>query len=286
MTTFLPRGFLKKIGFDFEKSPAALDKAFLKSFEASGRQEVEATWSLLRTGATTERSLYALPKSEKQASLLFSHDRERVATSLEWFANVVETHNPKSIVEMGCGAGFLLRYLRALDAEVVLCGVDQQSNLMKTIPEGDRIETLVGDYRSLSSDRSFDLIICDFGWDNADIPASKTPHSVSELEGQKYCPGCSDDASLFFQDLLRACERWGHEKSRIALTGRLTNMGMIRAVFLAAERLGRHVGEGCFSVRKSRIDKRNVERFPSFVFSREMGGAMSLHDIAEAYGDP
>src|SRR5690606_25304010 len=155
---------------------SALDKAFLKSFPETEREKVETTWHYLQSGIAKDTALYALPQTEKQSALLFSHDSERLTGSLDWFGKVVELVRPASVAELGCGAGCLLRYLRRLNPSSELTGVEQQQNLLNLSPGGEQICTYRGDYRTLSAPKKHDLVICDFGWDNSDIPPSSQPH--------------------------------------------------------------------------------------------------------------
>lgn len=284
--TLMPRAFLKNLGFIFDKSPSALDKAFLKSFPETEREKVEMAWFYLHNGLAKEAALYALPQTEKQSALLFSHDRERLTSSLDWLGKVVERTRPASVAELGCGAGYLLRYLRHSNPSVELAGIDQQQNLLNLIPQEEKIRTYQGDYRTLPAAKPHDLVICDFGWDNSDIPASSQPHSKASIGGLGYCPGCSDDAIPFFERLIGACQEWTAEDGHIALTGRLGNMGMVRALYLAAEHKGWKVTHDGFMARLLRHDRATIEKFPSFIFSRMTGEGLALEEIANIYAAP
>lgn len=127
------------------------------------------------------------------------------------------------------------------------------------------------------------LVICDFGWDNSDIPESSQPHSKASIGGIGYCPGCSDDAVSFFEHLVDACQVGAAEDGHIALTGRLNNMGMVRSLYLAAERKGWKVTQDGFVVRLLRHNRTTTEKFPSFSFSRMSGAGLTLEEIAGIY---
>ncbi|WP_157785385.1 class I SAM-dependent methyltransferase [Sinorhizobium fredii] len=255
----------------------------MKSFPNEDREKVELTWLHINSGIAKVSTLYSLPQTPKQAALLFSHDGERLAASLAWFAEVVERIRPSSVIELGCGAGYVLRYLRHIHPTTKLAGIDRQENLLRVIPQEDQIRTFAGDYRTLKSDGLNDLVICDFGWDNSDIPASLSPHSKAQIGGLTYCPGCSDDAVPFFRHLINACQTWAADAAHIAVTGRLSNIGMIRAVYCAAEEQGWKIVPEKFEVRVLTYGRSTKEKFPSLVLSRATDGGLSLEDIAEAY---
>jgi hypothetical protein len=283
MTLLPPRAFLKKHGFDFEKTANQLDRAFIKSFSVDEREAVELAWFNMHSGFGNFSALYSLPKTEKQAGILFSYDRERYVASLEWARRLVSELNPSSITEIGCGAGYLLRYLKDAFPDIQLHGVEIQRNLLALAGNSGVISTYLGNYFELDLGVQSDLVICDFGWDNHDIPASKKIHSVETVGALSYCPWCSDDAVPFFQKLLAACISPLTEDGTIALTGRLRNVGDLRAFMAAAQLVGLNVVKEGFRVRKVLNQDKQIELFPTFIMSRVSPNQMSFEDVAEIY---
>ena len=107
------RGFLKREGFDFDKKPNQLDKAFLKLFSVEEAERIQQIWASIHVLGGSPTRLYGVPKSLQQAHLLVSHDRERYLAAFDWIRNQVGALQPASVIEMGCGTGVLLRYLAA-----------------------------------------------------------------------------------------------------------------------------------------------------------------------------
>ena len=68
-----PRAFLKKIGLQFDKSLAGLDRAFINSFAPESRDLVSETWSNIQLGIANVEALYDLPQTDRQIALLVSH---------------------------------------------------------------------------------------------------------------------------------------------------------------------------------------------------------------------
>ena len=279
-----PRAYLKKLGFQFDKKPPALDRAFLKSLPADTRDEVEDIWMRLHSGLGHISELYAVPKTEKQAALLFSHDAARMLATMSWFADEVDRLQPRTVLDAGCGAGYLLRYLHARHPDVRFSGIDRQENLVSIAAADAELNLHASSFDEAEPGDSFDLIISDFGWDNQDIPTSNKPHSSAEIAGAPYCPGCSDDQVPFFFALLDRFRNWLSENGQMAILGRLPEIGAIRAFYIAAERCGLFVQPGGFEVLKV-VTSAGVERFPAFLIAKQNSttGSLPLESIAAAY---
>lgn len=284
--TLGPRAYLKKQGVIFGKSLRALDRAFLNSFPEDRRPTVEDVLERIRLGVSTVKELYDLPRTREQISLLVSHDAPRMCASLEWFKSGVAYLKPTSVVEFGCGAGYLLGYLRHSHPDLTLAGVERQSNLAKLVVEDERLTVFEGDYRELAPVDRYDLVVCDFGWDNHDIPASTSPHSSAELAGYPYCPGCSDDEVPFFASMLTEWKRWAKPKAPLVVAGRLMDVSDLRAFVLAAEQVGWHLAAD----RSGQLVVTNLagetEDFPALSFSpkKEMPAARALEEFLKTNG--
>lgn len=279
-----PRAYLKKLGFQFDKKPPALDRAFLKALPADTRDEVEDIWMRMHSGLGHISELYAVPKTEKQAALLFSHDAARMVTTMSWFSDVVDRLRPRTVLDAGCGAGYLLRYLHARHPEVRFTGIDRQENLVAIAAADTELNLHASSFDQAEPGDSFDLIVSDFGWDNQDIPTSNKPHSIAEITGAPYCPGCSDDQVPFFFALLDQFRNWLSDTGQMAIVGRFPHVGAIRAFCIAAERCGLCVQPGGFEVLKV-ATLAGVERFPAFLIARQSAatGSLPLEGIAAAY---
>lgn len=265
--TLGPRAYLKKQGVIFGKSIRALDRAFLNSFPEDKRPAVEDVWERIHLGLSTVKELYDLPRTREQISLLVSHDAPRMCASLNWFKSAVAHHKPASIIEFGCGAGYLLGFLRHSHPDLTLAGVERQSNLARLVEEDERLTVFEGDYRELAPVDRYDLVVCDFGWDNHDIPASTSPHSDAEVAGYPYCPGCSDDEMPFFTSMLAEWKRWAKPEAPLVVAGRLMDVIDLRAFVLAAEQVGWHL----WTDRSGQLVVANLagetEDFPALSFS-------------------
>lgn len=279
-----PRAYLKKLGFQFDKKPPALDRAFLKSLPTDERDEVEDIWMRLHSGLGHISELYAVPKTEKQAALLFSHDAARMLATMSWFSDVVDRLQPRTVLDAGCGAGYLLRYLHARHPDVRFSGIDRQENLVAIAAADTELNLHASSFDEVEFRDSFDLIISDFGWDNQDIPTSSNPHSSAEIAGAPYCPGCSDDQVPFFFALLDRFRIWLSDDGQMAIVGRFPHVGAIRAFYIAAESCGLCVQPGGFEVLKVATSA-GVERFPAFLIAKQntATGSLPLESIAAAY---
>lgn len=262
-----PGAFLKSRGIKFGKSARSLDLAFLRAFSEERQEDVQDLWERLHMQSATVQELYALPDTREQMSLLVSHDAPRMIASLGWFESVVVKLEAKSLIEFGCGAGYLLSYLRQVFPTLDVIGVERQSNLTKLIDPDDNLNVCAGDYRELQPYTSVDLVLCDFGWDNNEIPQSTKPHSSAEIAGKGYCPGCSDDKIPFFASMLGAWKPWAKPRASLAIAGRLTNLTDLRAIVLAAEQYDWHLDAEQSTLLKVTNLAGDAEKFPALIFT-------------------
>lgn len=262
-----PRAFLKGQGIKFGKSIRSLDLAFLRAFPEEKQESVRDVWERIQTQIGTVQELYDLPETREQIALLVSHDAPRMVASLSWFESVVASIDAKSVIEFGCGAGYLLSYLRHAFMEVDLAGVERQFNLTKLVDQNDNLTVFQSDYREIEPEAQFDLIVCDFGWDNHDIPQSTKPHSDAEIAGYGFCPGCSDDEIPFFASMIGAWKAWAKPDAPLAVAGRLMDLVDLRAIVLAAELSDWHLDPD----NSTKLEVRNLsgetESFPALIFT-------------------
>jgi len=220
--------------------------------------------------------LYDLPQTARQLALLVSHDANRMVASLSWIKGVVESLKPASVFEVGCGGGYLLDYLSTIDTSITFGGIDRQKNFIQIWKEARQsIEIKCGDVFSTEPSVHYDLIICDFGWDNHDIPPSTSPHSTEELAGHPFCPGCSNDFIPHYKEMLSAWKGWGRPEAKLVVTGRLMNISELRAFLLAAELLGWHLNREHSGVIQSQNLFGDREKFPALVLCAERQGDVS-----------
>jgi len=231
-----PRAFLKKVGFDFAKKPSSLDSAYLNLFDDDSKNEIRAAWTSMHLFAGGPSVLYTHPQTTKQAALLFSHDRNRAIATFSWVNSVLNRLQPSTLLEVGCGAGFQLRYIRECFPNIQLSGVDKCLNLLGCIPIELNLDLIHGDYLTLNLE-SYDVVLCDFGWDNSDIKTSSAPHTVGQLEGHTYCPICAGEMQLFYQKMLSAFQSQIQLNGTLLLTGRFPQVANHVAFFDALNAL-------------------------------------------------
>lgn len=265
-----PRAFLKSLGFILDKKPHQIDRLLLKSLSPEDAAALQLVWSSRNAGYSHGLGQYLIPKTLKQAALQFSYDWSRVVATMEWFDQVVRKLGPNSIVEMGCGAGFLQSFLRSQHPAIDFQGVDAAKNLVAIGSELSGGTLVAEDYLLAEPDRTYDLVLCDCGFDMARFKPSTTPHSITTCADAQFCPGCSNDLKEQFDTYLRAWRRWGHAGGYLAVTGWLTNFGQLRAFVLAAVDAGWSLSledSDMLTVTRDGVG----ERLPALVFAPKSG---------------
>ena len=140
-----------------------------------------------------------------------------------------------------------------------------------------------GDYLSNEPDGLYDLVVCEFGYDNSNIPQSTTPHSSGQCGPASYCPGCAKDAQGHFRDYMRAWRRWGTQDGALGLVGRMTDYTDVRAVTLAARDEGWYVSLKRSEILTIKDARRGSERFPAWYFTSDKASGASEEAIANFY---
>jgi hypothetical protein len=244
---------------------------------------VEHVWSAAAMGMDISSELYAVPKNLKQACALFSHDANRYIVSMGWIAGLVERVSPASVIEMGCGAGLLLSFLQKRAPHLKANGIDAAENLIEIGKELTGLDLISGNYLTQNPDNQYEMIVCEFGYDNSSIPPSKKPHSAAQLGLASYCPGCAEDARMHFREYMKSWRSWGTPNCSLALVGRMTDYTDVRAVTLAAQDVGWHVRLENSAILMINDERRGSEKFPALYFTPEVAGAASEEDVANFY---
>lgn len=248
------------------RTPSQLDRLLLEALPPPARKQLQQIWMIRNLGMSNGLDMYKVPTTPKQAALLFSHDWSRAAATMEWFAEVVGASKAGSLVEMGCGAGFLLGYLQQIYPELQFQGVDEAENLAGVATQLLGQPVLSGDFLSLEPDGAYDTLLCDFGFDLARFKPSSRPHAMTSFSGAPFCASCSEDFGLQFDVYARAWQRWVKPSATLAFAGRLPNFGYTRAIVLALRNMGWTLSaERSRMLTVTNIEKK-VEQFPAMVF--------------------
>lgn len=276
------RGFLKREGFDFDKKPHQIDRAFLRLFSNIDADRIRGIWDEINMFGASATKLYAVPKTLQQAHLLMSYDRERYLVGFDWIRERVAMLAPESVLEVGTGTGVLLRYLAANFSDVAYRGIDLEASLIGSAPPHAGVDLVVGDYLKMEADTNADVIVCNFGFDSDRFPQSKTPHSVDQVGESKFCPGCSDDLASHLRQYFRAWRRWTSDTGTLLMTGRISSFGFLRAVVIAAGNEGWSLELGNSSVLKVMDPDAGPQRFPALQFRAASEQSISM-EAAERF---
>lgn len=131
------------------------------------RAALEKAW---RIPSDRERAgaLYAIPRTLRQASLLFSHDRARLLATSSWLREIAAWSDATTIVDAGCGHGTLVRILAADNPDRTVIGVDRAENLISIAIEAledlPKASYACADFTDWKPPALVDLIVTSWGW--------------------------------------------------------------------------------------------------------------------------
>jgi hypothetical protein len=203
------RAFLSKEGFLFGKSRRQLERLYSKQFPAAQADEINYAFMSIKQGSENPSALNKTIKTIKHWNVLWSIDVGRHVVGFDWIADQINLSNPKSIVDMGCGVGTLLKFIQLNFPEIRLAGIEEEPNFTAIardlIPD---VAVIEANYLEVKPEKRFDTVICNFGFDLSKFAASTTPHSTHAICNTSFCPGCSDDFAGQFSEYLRNWRSW------------------------------------------------------------------------------
>lgn len=166
------RAFLKSEGFQFGMMPDRLDSRLRRELDDEQQEKLDQLAHL--EGADRYNCLYSLPKTLRQAHLMFSHDSARTVASFDWLAEIAKDTSG-SILDLGCGSGAFVRLLADRGQHDRLVGIDGSQALVDIATENSahapNTEFLKLDYAQIGVvEERFDLVTsaCGLEWINMD----------------------------------------------------------------------------------------------------------------------
>jgi hypothetical protein len=272
MKNSISRAFLKAMGLQKNLSHEQIDKRLFSSLDDEGQiklvEEVERR--ICHPGITDSLALYSIPKTLKQACLLFSHDYSRMEQSIDWIAQKVFFLKSKSIVEVGCSFGLLIKFLQTQDPNLRLMGIDYAHNLVSIGTDLTGINLIAGDYLEVNPTSSYDTVICNFGFDSDTFASPPAEHDTDGKIGEVgFCVGCFHYYKEGITPYIESWRKWGKQDSNLILTGRLTiSPSLVLATLKAANEYNWNLDMSQTTVFKvTDRDSREVEKFPGLVFN-------------------
>ena len=231
------KAYLKSVGFQFDKTPEKLDRMFHTSLDDDGKRAF-LRYSAIAPQYKDIKDVLKIPTKAKQAARLFSSDANRYTASMACMDDFLSAVPPGNVLDVGCGAGFLIGYLSQKYPMFSFEGLESQPNLAQIASEltGKRVFNL--NYLTELPPQTYDYVLCEFGWDASDIAEGGAPHELRELDGHQYCEGCSQAAKKSYAEMLLKWTQLLKPNGKLFVTGRLGTIGDLIAFLSAADESG------------------------------------------------
>lgn len=259
------REYLRSEGFDFNSSPKELDEAFVRATPSNDRARLRFIWA--SSGQARLNALYKFPKTLRQASLLFSHDRDRVLASYEWLARLPGGHRSDAILDAGCSQGALTRYIARLLPNSKIIGVDALNNLIDIARAAsgafDNIEYFSSSYEQLDLEaESVGLVVSAVGLDLEEVSGSKRSSDLVRLDQTYVSPETIALMEEIAGSALRAWRRVTRNEGSLKCVIRLPDFAALFSFVEVAALAG-------WSLRRqeSTYIRTMTERFPALTFT-------------------
>lgn len=271
--------YLEGEGYDLVSSPADLDGQLYSACDPIQARRLEKAWATRNEKLRLER-LYAFPKTLKQAHLLFSHDRERIAYSFEWILASIPS-GAEAIADVGCGTGTLSRLIAQSHPAAAVLGIDKAANLISAAktasnPESVRFEAI--DMSRLSSIGKFDVIVSACGIEQPYLPEPSF-EDLMMTEGKGIMPGYRRTVASAYGPMLSGLRQAVHDGAYLVGVFRIPNQTHFLAFTDVAAEIGWQL-EGGLS-KKLRVGS---ETFPGAVFvAAAPGAAVDASAVAKFY---
>lgn len=270
---------LENEDYDLVSSSSRLDERLYAACDPIQSKRLDKAFATRNEKLRLER-LYAFPKTLKQAHLLFSHDRERIAYSFEWILASIPP-GTGAIADVGCGTGTLSRLIAQSHPAAAVLGVDKAANLISAAktasnPANVRFEAI--DMSRLSSIGKFDVVVSACGIEQPHLPEPSFEDLVMS-EGKGIMPGYRRTVASAYGPMLSGLRQAAHEGARLVGVFRIPNQTHFLTFTDVAAEIGWRL-EGSLS-QKLRVGN---ETFPGAVFAAcAPGAAVDASAVAKFY---
>lgn len=271
--------YLEREDYDFASSSAGLDERLYAACDPIQKKRLDKAFATRNEKLRLER-LYAFPKTLKQAHLLFSHDRERIAYSFEWILASIPP-GARAIADVGCGTGTLSRLIAQSYPQAAVLGVDKAANLIsaaKTASNPANVQFHAIDMSRLSSVGNFDVVVSACGIEQPFLPGP-TFEELMMSEGKGIMPGYRRTVASAYGPMLSGLRQAAHNGAYLVGVFRIPDQTHFLMFADVAAEIGWRL-EG--SMSKKLIV--GTETFPAAVFvACAPGASVEASAVAKFY---
>lgn len=180
----------------YEENHTKIDLKLLQKFKSRGaEQDFLDACEAIKNGSPVINPLLLGVQNINEYALLQSHDSEINILTYNHIFKLIKHLNPQSIIDIGCGGGFLPYLLSKEYPDISYVGVDYLENLLDISKAlNPNREFCQFDY--LSGEANFEnnakCIIANRPFSLSDLPIEVKPHITEEADGVGYCINCAE----------------------------------------------------------------------------------------------
>tara|TARA_Y100001970_G_C14229549_1_gene857772 strand:- start:1586 stop:2485 length:900 start_codon:yes stop_codon:yes gene_type:complete len=236
---------LKDLGIKFGEKHHKLDLQLRNLLRKRGAEsEFDEVIELIQTGQGTGELFYSKLAKFREYSQLSSHDCERILSTHAEALKQLRRHQPKSVLEIGCGAGLMATLTKDNLQIEKYVGVDKLNNLVEIASNflnSKEFSFFEDDY--LKSPKlaaeDFDLILADCAVQESFFDLEQLPHIDEEIEGLNICMNCVKSFQNALKDtFFEYINTFSGSRSKFIFINRLPYTDNYLSFIFAAEQKG------------------------------------------------
>jgi len=266
----------------YEENHTKIDLKLLQKFKSRGaEQDFLDACEAIKNGSPVINPLLLGVQNINEYALLQSHDSEINILTYNHIFKLIKHLNPQSIIDIGCGGGFLPYLISKEYPEISYFGVDYLENLLD-ISKALNPNREFSQFDYLSDGENFEnnakCIIANRPFSLSDLPVEIKPHITKEVDGIGYCINCAESLKDALYCYLSNSYRIAPKAEYFIQIQRLPSVQDYIGFIDGFERSNWHLSKKYSRILKAR---RTDELLGALVFTKKKSDIMDPSDVIQ-----